>query len=85
MQVKGMSQMENDLDKIYFVMKSLILYELSFLACDSGSYGKNCSKSCGQCSNDTCDHVNGTCTSECKAGYRTNLCNISTCFQFTYI
>lgn len=51
----------------------ILLY--SYLECDNGSYGLNCSETCGNCLKDTiCHHVNGTCLEGCAAGYKTQTC-----------
>ena len=45
------------------------------IACETGTYGKDCSNACGHCLNETnCIHTNGTCTTGCEAGYFGNIC-----------
>ncbi|KAL3878258.1 hypothetical protein ACJMK2_030623, partial [Sinanodonta woodiana] len=38
--------------------------------CSPGWYGLNCSSKCGNCANETCDFINGTCFLGCSEGYR---------------
>ena len=45
-----------------------------FLECPGGTFGSNCSQACGQCI-DTCNFVNGSCSGNCLAGYKGELCN----------
>lgn len=43
--------------------------------CKAGFYGVACNKTCGNCLDVyTCDHVNGTCLTGCRAGYEGGLC-----------
>lgn len=50
----------------------------SFKGCSSGSYGPNCSLTCGQCRQITdCNHVTGHCSDGCVHGYITEYCNTS--------
>lgn len=45
-----------------------------FIGCDSGTYGQNCSNSCGSCTNkEMCDKVNGICFS-CNPGWNLPFC-----------
>ncbi|XP_052694239.1 uncharacterized protein LOC128172487 [Crassostrea angulata] len=45
------------------------------LECDTGEYGINCSKSCGNCYNQSqCHNVDGSCSEGCSAGYKGSLC-----------
>ena len=48
-----------------------------FLDCPPGYYGYACNKACsGHCLNNTvCDHITGTCTDGCLAGYVGKLCD----------
>ena len=50
--------------------------------CSSGTYGKNCTKTCsGNClHNEPCDHIDGACTDGCEDGYIGNICNICKTF-----
>ncbi|XP_062600913.1 multiple epidermal growth factor-like domains protein 10 [Saccostrea cucullata] len=45
--------------------------------CDVGSFGQNCTKSCGvqNCfRNEQCHHINGTCSNGCNKGYQGDTC-----------
>lgn len=45
------------------------------LECETGKYGVNCSKSCGNCLNQSqCQNVDGFCSEGCSAGYMGSLC-----------
>ncbi|KAK3785642.1 hypothetical protein RRG08_023897, partial [Elysia crispata] len=49
-----------------------------FPICGNNTYGDSCNKSCpAKCegSNNTCNHINGSCTSGCLAGYRGERCD----------
>ncbi|XP_076077504.1 uncharacterized protein LOC143047985 isoform X3 [Mytilus galloprovincialis] len=45
--------------------------------CDKGTYGINCSTSCTNCKNQSCDHRTGECPTEagCKAGFHGSKCS----------
>lgn len=44
-------------------------------ACDEGSFGDNCSETCGYCRGvNQCSNINGTCLTGCSAGYQGHLC-----------
>lgn len=46
-----------------------------FLACLHDTFGQNCAMTCGNClENQTCDNVNGTCTSGCVEGFKDDFC-----------
>ena len=45
--------------------------------CENGMYGQNCSETCGNCFESTCNNVNGTCAEGCEAGFMKNLCKTS--------
>lgn len=47
------------------------MFEETFVVCDSGYYGKNCSAQCSiNCSiTNRCDRVTGECEGECKPGW----------------
>lgn len=46
-----------------------------FLACDNGTFGKDCKNVCGECLvHDNCFHANGTCLNGCAPGYQGFLC-----------
>ena len=43
---------------------------LIYIACESGTFGRECRELCGKCKgNYTCHHINGTCTEGCIPGY----------------
>uniref|UniRef100_A0A8W8NZG7 Scavenger receptor class F member 2 n=1 Tax=Magallana gigas TaxID=29159 RepID=A0A8W8NZG7_MAGGI len=45
------------------------------LECETGKYGVNCSKSCGNCLKQRqCQNVDGFCSKGCSAGYKGSLC-----------
>lgn len=45
------------------------------LECETGTYGVNCSKSCGNCLKQRqCQNVDGFCSKGCSAGYKGSLC-----------
>ena len=45
------------------------------IACDKGSFGDNCSETCGHCRDvDKCSNINGTCLTGCEAGFQGELC-----------
>lgn len=49
------------------------------LACMHGYYKENCAKTRGNClNNEPCDNINGTCTYECKEGFKGDLCTTGT-------
>lgn len=44
-------------------------------ACDKGSFGDNCSETCGHCRDkDKCSNINGKCLTGCDAGHQGDLC-----------
>lgn len=46
-----------------------------FIACERGTYGQKCNQNCGSCLHeDECFHVNGTCLTGCKPGFKGDLC-----------
>ena len=47
------------------------------IECSDGSYGQDCSGSCGSCAggNAACNHVDGTCAGGCGPGWTTGLCD----------
>lgn len=48
----------------------------SFIACDDGTYGKECNSVCGNCINEEpCYHINGTCLNGCAPGYKGDQCS----------
>lgn len=44
------------------------------IACTHGTYGVNCSDSCGACKANMCDHITGTCPGECAFGFYGEMC-----------
>lgn len=45
------------------------------IECNDRKYGDGCQRKCGFCLNMTqCDHVNGTCSQGCEAGYQGQMC-----------
>ncbi|XP_048255871.1 receptor-type tyrosine-protein phosphatase alpha-like isoform X2 [Haliotis rufescens] len=42
--------------------------------CSPGSFGVNCTRQCGQCRDDNCHHINGTCLTGCSDGWTYNTC-----------
>lgn len=45
------------------------------IECNDRKYGDGCQRKCGLCLNMTqCDHVNGTCSQGCEAGYQGQMC-----------
>ena len=43
-------------------------------ACSDGTYGGNCSKTCGKCST-VCNKATGECPSGCQTGYIGDMCD----------
>lgn len=42
-----------------------------FTECYRGTFGQNCTKSCGKClRGEHCHHINGTCMNGCDPGYK---------------
>lgn len=49
-----------------------------WIACDKGSYGNDCKKTCGQCrETDQCRITDGRCLTGCDAGYQGDFCTES--------
>lgn len=47
-----------------------------FEECASGSYGRACSRQCGNCLNQgSCDHISGVCHGGCLSGWTGDRCN----------
>lgn len=46
----------------------------SIVECLPKTFGLNCLQSCGNCFNDSCSAVNGTCLQGCASGYSDSLC-----------
>ena len=66
-----------------FINRETVLYAkypisslyIHLLACNQGTYGRDCNKTCGHCLQQTdCHHINGTCLTGCKPGYFGELC-----------
>lgn len=59
--------------------------KISFTSCSGCSfktYGEDCKMSCGFCKdNDTCDHINGSCSNGCTNGWSGEKCDIG---EYTY-
>ncbi|GFR61714.1 multiple epidermal growth factor-like domains 6, partial [Elysia marginata] len=56
------------------------------LTCPTGKYGSKCSQTCNtNCAglDDSCDHIDGTCTNGCEDGFLGEMCNM-TCRTGTY-
>lgn len=50
-----------------------------FAECSAGTYGLNCGKVCGNCSNgDWCFHMNGSCPNGCDVGVFGDKCDQGT-------
>ena len=49
---------------------TLYIENMFFVECSPGTYGYNCSESCGECfQKEQCHHVNGSCLKGCAYGY----------------
>uniref|UniRef100_K1PUW9 Scavenger receptor class F member 2 n=1 Tax=Magallana gigas TaxID=29159 RepID=K1PUW9_MAGGI len=56
-----------------YVISDLCKWEV--YACDQGSFGGDCSETCGHCRDiDQCSVINGTCLTGCVAGYQRGVC-----------
>lgn len=43
--------------------------------CETGRYGINCSRSCGNCLKlSQCQNIDGSCSEGCSVGYKGSLC-----------
>ena len=61
------------LSKLIVLFKKI--YEILILACENGTYGYDCNKTCGHCTDkESCFHTNGTCRFGCNPGYMGELC-----------
>lgn len=60
------------LEDVTFIISPRISYHLALfvfeLVCPEGNFGRGCLEECGSCINDTCHHVNGTCSGPCQDG-----------------
>ena len=45
----------------------------AYTACDNGTFGLNCSETCGQCI-DYCNIADGMCPTGCLPGWKGNMC-----------
>ena len=51
------------------------MYVYNSTECTPGSFGYNCSSTCGHClNNSSCEPANGTCLQGCDPGFKTPLC-----------
>ena len=58
-----------------FLYNQNIIYFNTFLACESGKFGRQCSTNC-HCVNQPCDHITGVCPpGGCKRGYKNSNCS----------
>lgn len=55
---------------------STLLLCTIFEECPSGSYGRACSRQCGNClTQGSCDHISGVCHSGCLSGWTGDRCD----------
>jgi len=57
---------------------------LPFSDCLKGTYGQDCEGQCGQCKEDECNHIDGSCESGCLDGYQGDICVQSKSVLFHY-
>ena len=59
---------------------------ICFSECPPGYFGKMCKIACsGNClNNNTCHHIDGTCSAGCQAGYTGKQCNACKIFYFKF-
>lgn len=60
-----------------FGIERYVIYNFILInsECETGKYGINCSKSCGNCHNQSqCQNVDGSCSDGCSAGCKRSLC-----------
>lgn len=59
----------------YTFLFNKLLHLSLVIECAFGQYGKNCSDTCGHCSNvSQCSNVDGDCQSGCTSGYHGRYC-----------
>ena len=63
----------------YFTSVANLSRGFVLIACNNGTYGKECNNTCGYClDQDECHHINGTCVKGCDPGYIGDLCKTGT-------
>lgn len=60
--------------KVGYQNLKMCLFFSYYLACDAGTYGKNCAFQCSQNCNGTCGYIDGSCTA-CKIGWKGYNCS----------
>lgn len=58
--------------KNFYHLELLIIFFQS--ACPEGSFGRDCLEKCGRCVNNTCNHVNGSCSGPCQDRWEGERC-----------
>ena len=54
---------------------SMSVLHMCLIECPPGTYGNNCSGTCGHClDNSLCDRASGVCGDGCELGYMPDLC-----------
>ena len=44
---------------------------ITLIECANGKFGQDCNERCGECvGKEQCQHINGSCVSGCKPGYK---------------
>ena len=43
---------------------------ITLIECANGKFGQDCNERCGECVEEQCHHVNGSCVNGCKPGYK---------------
>lgn len=51
---------------LYLIIQHCLFLEL---VCPEGTFGRGCLEECGRCVNNTCHHVNGSCSGPCQDGW----------------
>ena len=55
---------------------------ISLTECHSGTYGQNCTQSCGKCvAKQPCHYVTGACMNGCERGYQGKQCKTGTMYS----
>ena len=55
---------------------------ISLTECHSGTYGQNCTLSCGKCvAKEPCHYVTGACMNGCERGYQGKQCKTGTVYS----